>query len=85
MVKIDANRLFMHYWVNSRLKEEQPCLCKDKGVIELIEEAVKEERERIQEKIKKEGVANDSTWGKGYNAGLFTSLMIVQVINKQDA
>ena len=44
----DANRLFMHYWVNLRLKKERECLCKDKGVIELIEEAVEAERARLK-------------------------------------
>lgn len=71
-------------FISQLLKEEQPCLCKDKGVIELIEEAVEAERARIQEQIQKEGVENDSVWGKGYNAGLFTALRIVQVINKEE-
>jgi len=33
------------------LKEEQCCLCKDKGVIELIEEAVEAERARIRKRV----------------------------------
>ena len=68
------------------LKEERECLCKDKGVIELIEEAVEAERARIREGV--EGLARDThglpdgmpPMTYSYNQGLLDAL---QVINKE--
>lgn len=60
------------------LKEEQPCLCKDKGVIELIEEAVEVERKRIQEGIE---------WLPKYPLHGEQAVMLseaIQVINKEE-
>lgn len=48
-------------FISQLLKEEQCCFCKDKGVIELIEEAVEAERARIwggTQKLKQEWDAN---------------------------
>lgn len=36
-------------FISQLLKEEQCCLCKDKGVIELIEEAVEAERQKTRD------------------------------------
>lgn len=37
--------------IRELLKKEQPCFCQDKGVIELVEQAVAQERARIREAV----------------------------------
>ena len=65
-------------FISQLLKEEQCCLCKDKGVIELIEEAVEAERKRIREGIEK--LSTDGH-GTSYQDALSDAL---QVINKEE-
>jgi len=56
------------------LKEERECLCKDKGVIELIEEAVEAERARIREGVEK--LTTDG-YGTSYQDALSDALRVI--------